>query len=70
MIFYRLLSDFASQAVLVIKPLVYLTDIILGLLAVGIIFYLLRRLIFAEEKNEKAIYVVFVLVLDSILSVK
>ncbi len=56
-IFYRLLSDFASQAVLVLKPLVYLTDIILGLLAVGIIFYLLRRLIFAEEKAKKAIYV-------------
>ena len=62
-IFYRLLSDFASQAVLVLKPLVYLTDIILGLLAVGIIFYLLRRLIFAEEKSKKEIYVVFVLVL-------
>ena len=62
-IFYRLLSDFASQAVLVLKPLVYLTDIILGLLAVGIIFYLLRRLIFAEEKTKKAIYVVVVLVL-------
>lgn len=62
-IFYRLLSDFASQAVLVIKPLVYLTDGILGLLAVGIIFYLLRRLIFAEEKTKKAIYVAFVLVL-------
>lgn len=62
-IFYRLLSDFASQAVLVLKPLVYLTDIILGLLAVGIIFYLLRRLIFAEEKTKKAIYVAFVLVL-------
>ena len=60
-IFYRLLSDFASQAVLVLKPLVYLTDIILGLLAVGIIFYLLRRLIFAEEKSKKAIYVAFVL---------
>lgn len=62
-IFYRLLSDFASQAVLVLKPLVYLTDIILGLLAVGIIFYLLRRLIFVEEKAKKAIYVAFVLVL-------
>lgn len=62
-IFYRLLSDFASQAVLVLKPLVYLTDIILGLLAVGLIFYLLRRLIFAEEKAKKAIYVAFVLVL-------
>ena len=62
-IFYRLLSDFASQAVLVLKPLVYLTDIILGLLAVGIIFCLLRRLIFAEEKAKKAIYVAFVLVL-------
>ena len=62
-IFYRLLSDFASQAVLVLKPLVYLTDIILGLLAVGIIFYLLRRLIFAEEKAKKTIYVAFVLVL-------
>ena len=60
-IFYRLLSDFASQAVLVLKPLVYLTDIILGLLAVGIIFYLLRRLIFAEEKSKIAIYVAFVL---------
>ena len=62
-IFYRLLSDFASQAVLVLKPLVYLTDIILGLLAVGMIFYLLRRLIFAEEKSKKAIYGVVVLVL-------
>ena len=62
-IFYRLLSDFASQAVLVLKPLVYLTDIILGLLAVWMIFYLLRRLIFAEEKSKKAIYVAFVLVL-------
>lgn len=62
-IFYRLLSDFASQAVLVLKPLVYLTDIILGLLAIGLLFYLLRRLIFAEEKSKKAIYVVFVLVL-------
>ena len=62
-IFYRLLSDFASQAVLVLKPLVYLTDIILGLLAVGMIFYLLRRLIFAEEKAKKAFYVAFVLVL-------
>ena len=62
-IFYRLLSDFASQAVLVLKPLVYLTDIILGLLAVGIIFYLLRRFIFVEEKAKKAIYVAFVLVL-------
>ena len=30
-IFYRLLSDFASQAVLVLKPLAYLTDIILVL---------------------------------------
>lgn len=61
-IFYRLLSDFASQAVLVLKPLVYLTDSILGLLAVGLLFYLLRRLIFAEEKSKKAIYgaVVFV----------
>ena len=62
-IFYRLLSDFASQAVLVLKPLVYLTDIILGLLAVGMIFYLIRRLIFAEEKAKKAFYVAFVLVL-------
>ena len=62
-IFYRLLSDFASQAVLVLKPLVYLTDIILGLLAVGIIFYLLRRLIFAEVKSKKAIHVAIVLVL-------
>lgn len=62
-IFYRLLSDFASQAVLVLKPLVYLTDIILGLLAIGLLFYLLRRLIFAEEKAKKAIYVAFVLVL-------
>ena len=62
-IFYRLLSEFASQEVLVLKPLVYLTDIILGLLAIGLLFYLLRRLIFAEEKLKKAIYVVFVLVL-------
>ena len=62
-IFYRLLSDFASQAVLVLKPLVYLTDGILGLLAVGLLFYLLRRLIFAEEKSKKAIYVAVVLVL-------
>ena len=62
-IFYRLLSDFASQAVLVLKPLVYLTDSILGLLAVGILFYLLRHLIFAEEKSKKAIYVAVVLVL-------
>lgn len=62
-IFYRLLSDFASQAVLVLKPLVYLTDGILGLLAIGLLFYLLRRLIFAEEKTKKAIYVAFVLVL-------
>ena len=62
-IFYRLLSDFASQAVLVLKPLVYLTDIILGLLAIGLLFYLLRRLIFAEEKSKKAIHVAFVLVL-------
>ena len=62
-IFYRLLSDFASQAVLVLKPLVYLTDIILGLLAIGLLFYLLRRLIFAEEKSKKAIYVAVVFVL-------
>lgn len=62
-IFYRLLSDFASQAVLVLKPLVYLTDGILGLLAVGLLFYLLRRLIFAEEKSKKAIYVAVVLIL-------
>lgn len=62
-IFYRLLSEFASQAVLVLKPLVYLTDIILGLLAIGLLFYLLRRLIFAEEKSEKAIHVAIVLVL-------
>ena len=48
-IFYRLLSDFASQAVLVLKPLVYLTDIILGLLAVGIIFYLLLGFYFVGE---------------------
>ena len=62
-IFYRLLSDFASQAVLVLKPLVYLTDAILGLLAVGLLYYLLRRLIFAEEKSKKAIYVAVVLIL-------
>ena len=62
-IFYRLLSDFASQAVLVIKPLVYLMDGILGLLAIRLLFYLLRRLIFVEEKAKKAIYVAFVLVL-------
>ena len=62
-IFYRLLSDFASQAVLVLRPLVYLTDIILGLLAVGMIFYLLRCLIFVEEKSKKAIYVAVVFVL-------
>ena len=62
-IFYRLLSDFASQAVLVLKPLVYLTDSILGILAVGLLFYLLRRLIFAEEKSKKAIYVAVILVL-------
>ena len=62
-IFYRLLSDFASQAVLILKPLVYLTDGILGLLAVGLLFYLLRRLIFAEEKTKKAIYVAVVLIL-------
>ena len=62
-IFYRLLSEFASQAVLVLKPLVYLTDIILGLLAIGLLFYLLRRLIFAEEKSKKAIRVAIVLVL-------
>ena len=62
-IFYRFLSDFASQVVLVLKPLVYLTDIILGLLTVGIIFYLMRCLIFAEKKAKKAIYVAFVLVL-------
>ena len=62
-IFYRLLSDFASQAVLVLKPLVYLTDGILGLLAIGLLFYLLRRLIFAEVKSKKAIHVAIVLVL-------
>lgn len=62
-IFYRLLSEFASQAVLVLKPLVYLTDIILGFLAIGLLFYLLRRLIFAEEKSKKAIHVAIVLVL-------
>lgn len=62
-IFYRLLSDFASQAVLVIKPLVYLMDGILGLLAIRLLFYLLRRLIFAEEKSKKAIHVAIVLVL-------
>lgn len=62
-IFYRLLSEFASQVVLVLKPLVYLTDIILGLLAIGLLFYLLRRLIFAEEKSKKAIHVAIVLVL-------
>ena len=62
-IFYRLLSDFASQAVLVLKPLVYLTDSFLGILAVGLLFYLLRRLIFAEEKSKKAIYGAVVLVL-------
>ena len=62
-IFYRLLSEFASQAVLVLKPLVYLTDSILGLLAVGLLFYLLRHLIFAEEKSKKAIYGAVVLVL-------
>lgn len=62
-IFYRLLSDFASQAVLVLKPLVYLMDSILGFLAVGLLFYLLRRLIFAEEKSKKAIHVAVVLVL-------
>ena len=62
-IFYRLLSDFASQAVLVLKPLVYFTDIILGPLAIGLLFYLLRRLIFAEEKSKKAIHVAIVLVL-------
>ena len=62
-IFYRLLSDFASQAVLVLKPIVYLTDIILGLLAIGLLFYLLRRLIFAEVKSKKAIHVAIVLVL-------
>ena len=62
-IFYRLLSEFASQAVLVLKPLVYLTDSILGLLTVGMLFSLLRRLIFAEEKSKKAIYGVVVLVL-------
>ena len=62
-IFYRLLSDFASQAVLVLKPLVYLTDIILGLLAIGLLFYLLRHLIFAEKKSKKAIHVAIVLVL-------
>jgi len=62
-IFYRFLSDFASQAVLVIKPLVYLMDGILGLLAIRLLFYLLRRLIFAEEKSKKAIHVAIVLVL-------
>lgn len=62
-IFYRLLSDFASQAVLVLKPLVYFTDIILGLLAIGLLFYLIRRFIFAEEKSKKAIHVAIVLVL-------
>ena len=62
-IFYRLLSDFASQAVLVIKPLVYLMDGFLGLLAIRLLFYLLRRLIFAEEKSKKAIHVAIVLVL-------
>ena len=62
-IFYRLLSEFASQAVLVLKPLVYLMDSILGLLAVGLLFYLLRRLVFAEEKSKKAIYVAVVFVL-------
>ena len=62
-IFYRLLSEFAPQAVLVLKPLVYLTDIMLGLLAIGLLFYLLRRLIFAEEKSKKAIHVAIVLVL-------
>ena len=62
-IFYRLLSEFAPQAFLVLKPLVYLTDIMLGLLAIGLLFYLLRRLIFAEEKSKKAIHVAIVLVL-------
>ena len=62
-IFYRLLSDFASQAVLVLKPFVYLTDSILGILVVGLLFYLIRRLIFAEEKSKKAIYVAVVFVL-------
>ncbi len=62
-IFYRLLSEFASQSVLILKPLVYLTDAILGLWAVGLLFYLLRRLIFAEEKSKKAIYVAVVLIL-------
>ena len=67
-IFYRLLSDFASQAVLVLKPLVYLTDGILGLLAIGLLFYLLRRLIFAEVKSKKAIHVAIVLVLGVYLA--
>mgnify|MGYP001790939944 FL=1 len=62
-IFYRLLSEFASQAVLVLKPLVYLTVRIFGLLAVGLLLYFLRRLIFAEEKSKKALYEAFVLVL-------
>ena len=62
-IFFRLLSEFASQSVLILKPLVYLMDSILGILAVGLLFYLLRRLIFAEEKSKKAIYVAVVFVL-------
>ena len=54
--------DFASQAVLVIKPLVYLTDGISGLLAIGAtILSPSGRLIFAEEKVEKAIHVAIVL---------
>ena len=32
-------------------------------MAVGLLFYLIRRLIFAEEKSKKAIYVAVVLVL-------
>ena len=53
-IFYRLLSDFASQAVLVLKPLVYLTDIILGLLAVGITLLSPSSPHFCRRKVEKS----------------
>ncbi|KXT78299.1 hypothetical protein [Streptococcus sp. DD13] len=48
----RLLQDFASQPVMVLRPLVFLTDILLNLLMIPLIFKMMARYLY-EKGNHK-----------------
>ena len=51
LVFFRLLSSFASKSYLQIAPLVYLSDTVLGLVVVNVIFYLVAKTIYEDWKK-------------------